>query len=332
MTARTVDRARLGSTGVEVTRLGIGTAPIGNMFTTVSDEDAEAMLRAAWELGVRYFDTAPLYGHGVSEIRLGAVLRTLPRAEMVVSTKVGRLLTPRTDRAGPTIFRDTPPLEPEFDFSADAVERSLDESLERLGLDRVDVALVHDPDDHLDEAIRSALPRLEKLRADGRVRAIGAGMNQSPALDRIVRECDVDCVLLAGRYTLLEQPALDDLLPRCETRGVSIIAGGVFNSGLLADPSPGATYDYDTAPDALIARARRLASACDRAGTSLASAALRFPLGHPAVACVVTGARSAAEVRQNAAWFDEPNDAAAWESLKSAGLLEARVPIPGDEE
>ncbi len=323
-------RTRLGSSAVEITRFALGTAPIGNMFTPVADEDAAAAIQAAWDLGVRYFDTAPLYGHGLSEARLGAALRTLPRDELVVSTKVGRLLVPRTGEGEPTIFRDVPPCEPVFDFSADGVERSLDESLERLGLDRVDVLLVHDPDDHLDQALAETLPRLARMRADGRVRAIGAGMNQSPALERIVRESDVDCVLLAGRYTLLEQHSLDDLLPRCEERGVSVIAAGVFNSGLLADPRPGATYDYEAAPEDVIARARALAVACNEAGSSLRAAALQFPLAHPAVACVLSGARTEAEVRENVALFEQRSGNEPWTSLARAGLIDSRAPLPGE--
>lgn len=329
MSIHVSDRVRLGSSRVEVTRLGLGTAPIGNMFVQVTDDDAADAIRSAWELGVRYFDTAPLYGHGLSEARLGAVLRTLPRDELVVSTKVGRLLEPRVGAGEPTIFQDTPPYEPVFDFGADAVERSLEASLDRMGLDRVDVVLVHDPDDHLDQALRETLPRLEQLRADGRVSAIGAGMNQSPALERIVRETDVDCVLLAGRYTLLEQAALDDLLPACVERGVSVIAGGVFNSGLLADPRPGATYDYDAAPPELLERARQLGVACEAEGVSLRSAALRFPLGHPAVACVLSGARAGAEIRENAALFEEPHDGRVWERLRDAASLDPRAPLPG---
>lgn len=323
-------RTRLGSSHVEVTPFALGTAPIGNMFARVTDEDAEAAVRAAWDLGVRYFDTAPLYGHGLSEMRLGAVLRTLPRDEFVVSTKVGRLLVPRKGAGAPTIFADTPPLEPTFDFSGDGVERSLDESLERLGLDRVDILLVHDPDDHLDEAVRDAIPRMERMRADGRVGAIGAGMNQTAALSRIVRETDVDCVLLAGRYTILEQTALDDLLPQCENRGVSVIAAGVFNSGLLADPRTGATYDYAAAPENVIARAQRLAATCAGAGGSLRTAALQFPLAHESVACVLSGARTEAEVRENVARLGEAVAAEPWRALSDAGLIDPRAPLPGE--
>jgi len=311
-----------------VTRLGFGAAPIGNLFAPVADTDASAAIDAAWRRGLRLFDTAPLYGHGLSERRLGAALRAHPRDELVVATKVGRLLvpdpTPQDDG-----FVATPPFRPLFDFSHDATLRSHDESLARLGLDRVDVLHVHDPDDHADDALRGAFPALRRLRTEGVVRAIGAGMNQSALLARFVREADVDCVLLAGRYTLLDQSALAGLLPLCLQRGVSVIAGGVFNSGLLADPSPRATYDYHPAPPALVERARRLATVCARHRVDLKAAALRFPLAHPAVACVLTGARSATEMVENARLFATPIPLALWDDLRSEGLLGDDTPTPG---
>lgn len=322
-------RVPLGSSRVEVSQLGLGCAPIGNLYTAVSDDDAAEAIRTAWDLGIRYFDTAPQYGHGLAEMRLGSMLATLPRDEFVISTKVGRILVASTGAGSPTVFADAPPFEPVFDFSADGVERSVEESLGRLGLDRIDILLVHDPDDHLDEALHSALPRLARMRDDGRVGAIGAGMNQSAALERIVSESDVDCILVAGRYTLLEQAALDGLLPRCEQRGVSVIAAGVFNSGLLANPREGAPYDYAEAPESLVSRARLLASACEEAGTSLQSAALRFPLTHPSVACVLTGARNETEIRENVDHFREPGATAVWDHLKDRGLLDPRVPATG---
>lgn len=323
-------RVRLGSTSVEVTRLGFGAAPIGNLFTPVGDEDARSAIDTAWDAGVRFFDTAPLYGHGLSEERLGASLRARPRSDYAVATKVGRLLVP--DRAPPADgYVATPLFRPEFDFSHDATLRSLEASLERLGLDRVDVLHVHDPDDHAEEALRGAFPALRRLRDEGVIGAIGAGMNQSALLARFVREAGVDCVLLAGRYTLLEQPALSDLLPLCAERGVSVIAAGVFNSGLLADPRPGATYDYAPASASLVERARRLQSVCERHGVSLKSAALRFPLAHPAVASVLTGTRSAAEMAENARAFAAPIPLRLWDALRSEGLLPDGVPTPTAE-
>ena len=326
----TLRRARLGSSGVEVSRLGFGAAPIGNLFTRVADDDARAAVDAAWDAGVRFFDTAPLYGHGLSEQRLGAALRAHARDEYVLATKVGRLLTPAVvnDDDG---FVDTPPVGWTYDFSHDATRSSLDASLARLGLDRVDVLHVHDPDDHADAALAGAFPALRKLRDEGVLQAIGAGMNQSALLARFVREADLDCVLLAGRYTLLDQSGLDELLPLCTEHGTSVIAGGVFNSGLLADPSPRATYDYVPAPPELVERARRLASACARHGVDLKAAALRFPLAHPAVACVLTGARSAAEMAENARLFSQPIPLALWDDLRREGLLADHVPTPSSE-
>jgi D-threo-aldose 1-dehydrogenase len=291
---------RLGRSPVRVTELSFGGAAIGNLFTEVTDDDARAAVDAAWDGGIRAFDTAPHYGLGLSERRLGDALRHRPRAEYVISTKVGRLLEPAGTAAPPG--RDTEGFDVparyvrRFDFSADGVRRSIEASLERLGLDRVDVVLIHDPDDHGEQAIREAYPALERLRADGTVHAIGVGMNQPAMLTRFVTETDIDAVLVAGRYTLLDKSAGDELLPAAERRGVSVIAGGVFNSGLLADPGPGSTYDYHAAPGELIARATRLQETCARFGVPLRAAAARFPLTHPAVVSVLLGARTPAEV------------------------------------
>jgi D-threo-aldose 1-dehydrogenase len=290
---------RLGRSPVDVTELSFGGAAIGNLFTAVTDDEARAAVDAAWDGGIRTFDTAPHYGLGLSERRLGDALRHRPRDSYVVSTKVGRLLEP-ADGTGPA--RDTQGFDVpatqvrRFDFSADGVRRSLEASLGRLGLDRVDIALIHDPDDHGEQALRAAYPALEKLRAEGMVRAIGVGMNQTEMLTRFVTETDIDVVLEAGRYTLLDRSAADALLPAAQRRGVSVIAGGIFNSGLLANPQAGATYDYQAAPDSLIDRARRLEQACARFGVPLRAAAARFPLTHPAVASVLIGARNVAEI------------------------------------
>jgi D-threo-aldose 1-dehydrogenase len=298
---------RLGRSPVQVTELSFGGAAIGNLFTAVRDDDARAAVDAAWDGGIRAFDTAPHYGLGLSERRLGDALRHRPRDEYVLSTKVGRLLEPAgpaatagTGGTGPardTAGFDVPATQVRrFDFSADGVRRSLEASLGRLGLDRVDIALIHDPDDHGEQALREAYPALEKLRAEGVVRAIGVGMNQAEMLTRFVTETDIDVVLVAGRYTLLDRSAADSLLPAAQRRGVSVIAGGVFNSGLLVRPEAGATYDYQAAPDSLVVRARRLEQACARFGVPLRAAAARFPLTHPAVASVLIGARNAAEI------------------------------------
>jgi D-threo-aldose 1-dehydrogenase len=286
----------LGRRGPTVTGLGLGTAPIGNMFTGVRDEDAWATVDAAWEAGIRYFDTAPLYGHGASERRLGHALHARPRDEYVLSTKVGRVLDPAGAERVPTIFTDVGDLEPHFDYSRDAVLRSLEESLVRLRTDHVDVALVHDPDLHEDDALAQAFPTLLQLRDEGVVRAIGAGMNQHEMLGRFVDRVDLDCVLLAGRYSLLDRTG-GGLLETCQARGVGVILGGVFNTGVLVDPDAHRTYDYAPASPEVLARARRLRARCIAHGVTLGAAALQFALRHPAVSTVLVGARSPAEVR-----------------------------------
>ena len=315
----------LGRSGMAVTEISFGGAAIGNLFTAVTDEDARAAVDAAWDGGVRFFDTAPHYGLGLSERRLGAALGDRPRAEYVLSTKVGRLLEPAPS-TGPTAgggrdgegFDVSSGLVRRFDFSADGVRRSLEASLGRLGLDRVDIALIHDPDAHGEQALREAYPALARLRAEGVVRAIGVGMNQTEMLTRFVRETDIDVVLVAGRYTLLDQTAADTLLPAALERGVSVIAAGVFNSGVLAAPTPDATYDYAAAPGSLISRALRLQEICAQAGVPLRAAAARFPLAHPAVASVLIGARNAAEVTDaiTLRGLDIPPEL--WQSLATA--------------
>lgn len=321
------ERVPLGRTGLEVTRLGLGTAPLGGMYEAVSDEQGRATVDAAWAAGLRFFDTAPLYGHGMSERRLGEALAGRPRDEVVVATKVGRLL-----RAGAPpdpeqqIFVDAPRLQPVFDFSAEAAEASLRESLERLGLDRVDVLHIHDPDDHHDEALAGAYRALDRLRAAGRIRAVGAGMNQTAMLARFAREARFDCFLLAGRFTLLDQSGLDELLPLCQRAGIAVIAGGAFNSGVLADPRPGAHYNYRVAPPELVERALRLADVCDRHGVPLAAAAIQYPVRHPAVAAVVVGARSAAEVAEDVRLFRWEVPDALWADLRAAGLVRPDTP------
>jgi D-threo-aldose 1-dehydrogenase len=327
-----VPTAELGRGRLRVSRLALGTAPLGNLFAPVAEEDAEAAVRAALTAGLSFVDTAPHYGLGLAERRLGRLLRGLPRDGFVVSTKVGRLVRPLApgETADPEGFTDTPPAKRVWDFSRDGVRRSLEESLERLGLDRVDVALVHDPDDHEREAAEQAFPALAELRDQGVVRAIGAGMNQAEMLTRFVRDLDLDLdlVLVAGRYSLLDQRALDELLPACAARGTAVVVGGVFNSGLLADPRPGATFDYAPAAPELVDRAVRLAEVCARHGTPLRAAALAFPFGHPAVTSVLVGARSAAEVEDAVAGFRRPVPDALWADLVASGLLPEHVPTP----
>jgi D-threo-aldose 1-dehydrogenase len=315
---------------IELTPLSFGGAPLGNLFTPLPDSDARGAIDAAWERGIRYFDTAPHYGLGLSERRIGEALRARPREEYVLSTKIGRVLEPYDggdfDTEGGFAVKVT--ARRRWDFSRDGVHRSLTDSLERLGLDRVDIVFIHDCDDHREQAFTEAIPALIELRDQGVVRAIGAGMNQSAMLTDFVRETDVDVLLLAGRYTLLEQTALDDLLPACVERGVRIVAGGVFNSGLLAldEPPDDATYDYRQAPRELLQRARELAAVCARHGVPLPAAALAFPGRHPAVETVVVGARTAGEVERNADLFAQPIPDDLWAELKAEGLVRADAP------
>ncbi|MFI6059685.1 aldo/keto reductase [Streptomyces sp. NPDC051286] len=320
-------RNRLGTSAVEVTELSFGAAAIGNLFREVDPAQAAAAVDAAWDDGVRYFDTAPHYGLGLSERRLGAALRHRPRDSYVVSTKVGRLLDPlpadpiasydglSEGFAVPATHRRR------WDFSADGVRRSIEDSLERLGLDRIDIAYLHDPDDHAEAAFREAYPTLEKLRSEGVVAAIGAGMNQTAMLTRFLRDTDVDTVLCAGRYTLLDQSALAELLPEATARGRSVVVGGVFNSGLLADPRPGATYDYTAAPLTLLDRALRIKAVAEGHGVPLRAAALHYPLAHPAVATVLVGTRSPDEIRDAADLLSREIPDALWDELRAEGLL-----------
>jgi D-threo-aldose 1-dehydrogenase len=319
---------------VAVTRLGLGCASVGNLYAAMEDDTAAATLDAAWEAGIRYFDTAPHYGLGLSERRLGAALRGRPRAAYTVSTKIGRRLEDdpagagRRDDQGFDVPADRRRV---WDFTPDGVLRTLAGSLERLGLDRVDIVLVHDPDDHLADALKHAYPVLHDLRAQGVVGAIGVGTCRHDVAHTFVRETDLDVAMLAGRYTLLEQPALDEFLPDCLARGVSVLNAAVFNSGLLAvdRPAEGATYEYHPAPAEVLVRARRIAEACGRHGVSLPHAALAFAGAHPAVAAVVAGAAAPDEVRRNAALAaSPPPPAALWAELVAAGLLRPDAPAP----
>jgi D-threo-aldose 1-dehydrogenase len=313
-----------------VTRHSFGTGPLGNQFEALSDERATATIDAAWEVGIRAFDTAPHYGAGVAERRLGAALAGRDRDAFVVSTKVGRRLVPR--RPGhakqPAPFVEDPQIDRRWDFSRDGVLRSLEESLARLGLDAVDIVYLHDPDDHWIAAISEAYPTLHDLRADGVVGSIGAAMTQAPMLARFVQRTDMDRILLAGRYTLLEQSQSLALLDLCARRGVPVVAGGVLNSGILADPRPGAMYDYKPAAADLLRRAQNLEQVCRRFNVPLLAAALHFPLGHPAVESVVVGACSPAEVRRNAELLREPLPLELWHALQTEGWLSNDVPVP----
>jgi D-threo-aldose 1-dehydrogenase len=306
----------IGQTELRVTRLVFGGAPIGGMFAPVDDGAALATLDAAWAAGIRAFDTAPHYGVGLSEQRLGRFLAGRPRDQYVLCTKVGRLLVPSGgDVEGTDGFYGTPRLTRVRDYSRDGVLASLEDSLGRLGTDHIDIALIHDPDDYRTQALDEAYPALAGLHAEGVIGAVGLGMNQTEMLEWFLPRADLDCVLVAGRYTLLDTRAAASLLPECARRGVAVLAGGVFNSGVLADPRPGATYDYRPAPPELVDRARRIGAACARRGIPLGAAALRFTLRHPAVTAAVVGARRPEEIREDAGYLSASLPGALFDEL-----------------
>lgn len=312
--------------GLPLTELGMGAAQLGNLYRETTDEQAAGAVGAAWGAGIRYFDTAPHYGLGLSERRLGLLLATHPRDEYVVSTKVGRLLVDspelaeRTDDQGfavPAYSRRV------WDFSRDGILRSFEASLKRTGLDSIDIAYLHDPDDHLEQALGEGIQTLIELRDQGVVRAVGAGMNQSEALASLIRVADVDLVMLAGRYTLLEQSAADDLLPLALEHGVGVVIAGVYNTGLLSSPRPAADakYNYEAAPTELIARANAIADVCERHGVTLPEAALAFPLLHPAVISVVVGVRDERQMTSNVERYSATISPALWSDLRAASLV-----------
>ena len=329
------EKVAIGSTGVTVTRLGLGSTPFGNLLSEVSTKSAAEAIETAWDLGIRYYDTAPFYGYGLAEERIGAGLRSHDRAAFTLSSKVGRLVRPGKRTApdevqpnGAPYYYAKPDMMLVSDYSYDGAMRSIEESLIRLGQDRIDIAYIHDPDLHFDDAVNGACKALVELRDQGVVKAIGAGMNQWEMLGDFLDHVDFNIVLLAGRYSLLEQPALASFLPKCLETGCRIALGGVFNSGLLADPRGNATYNYQPAATELVDRALQIEAVCTRHNVPLKAAALQFPLGHPAIASVLIGVRSAAEVMENHANFRADIPADLWESLKSEGLLGMDCPVP----
>jgi D-threo-aldose 1-dehydrogenase len=315
---------------------------LGNMGRALGEAEAEAVVEQAWALGQRYFDTAPLYGHGLSEQRMGRVLKTRPRADYLLSTKVGRVLEPcPPGEEASGVYVATPPLKVRFDYSYDGVMRSYGASLERLGVDRVDILYVHDVDamTHGSRAASEARIRelidqggwraLDQLRAAGDVAAIGAGVNEWEPCARLLELADPDLFLLAGRYTLLEQAALETLLPECERRGAGVVIGGPFNSGVLAvGPKPGAMYNYAPAPEHILERVAAIAAVCAEFDVPLPKAALQFPLAHPAVVSVIPGGQTPAEVARNAELLHDPVPLALWPALKREGLMRPDAPVP----
>ena len=335
------DRRVLGRTGLEVTIMGFGGAPLGNMYQAFSDAQARATVGACYDAGIRYFDTAPLYGFGLSEHRLGEALRGKGREELVLSTKVGRLLEPGDPATlDHGQFKEALPFAQVYDYSYDGVMRSLEDSLQRLGTWRIDILLVHDLDvwTHGSEEARRA--RVEEfmaggyramieLREQGALKAIGAGVNETAACQDLAERGDFDCFLLAGRYTLLEQAPLDAFLPLCEQRNIALIIGGAYNTGILATGAvPGAYFQYAPAPPEIMERVRQIEVICTRYRVRLPTAALQFPLGHPAVATVIPGTRAPDEVAQNIEIFEPDIPADFWAELKHEGLLRADAPTP----
>jgi D-threo-aldose 1-dehydrogenase len=311
----------IGRTNVMVTSLGFGGAPIGNLYRATSDDDADEAVRVAWDDGVRYFDTAPHYGLGLSERRLGRALAAKVRGEFVLSTKVGRLLTPNPHPVGSDLetgaFDVPDDLTRTLDYSPDGVKKSIEESLRRLGTDYVDIVYVHDPDDHVDQAIRETFPALVKLRDEGLVRAIGAGMNYWQPLLKFVQTSDIDVVMLAGRWTLLDRTGAP-LLQACEERGVAVVSAAPFNSGILsrAKPQSDAHFDYQGVSAQLFARAQALAATCDSFGVELPAAAINFPLREKSVVSVVAGFRSAAQIRDGVRWMTDAIPEGLWKALE----------------
>ncbi|WP_343082307.1 aldo/keto reductase [Ostreiculturibacter nitratireducens] len=333
---------RLGNGGLTFTELGLGTAPLANLYRAIGDAEAEAVMDLAWEGGVRYFDTAPLYGLGLAETRLNRFLRGKPRDEFVLSTKIGRILKATTPekRDGFGKWFDVPARKEVYDYSHDAVMRSLEFSLERLGVDRVDILYAHDLDifNHgtqealdarLKEFMEGGYLALEKLRDQGVIRAFGGGINEWQPCQWLAERGDFDLFLLAGRYTLLEQVALETFLPLCEAKGIGIVIGGPYNSGILATGArPGAMFNYDTAPADVMARVARIEAVCERHGVRMVDAAFRFPLGHKAVVSVIPGGQGVAEMQSNFAAARAKIPAALWEDLRAEGLLRTDAPVP----
>ncbi len=339
MKTRTL-KTRLGRQ-ITFSELGFGSAPLGNMMRVLSEEDCRATVQAALDSGVSYFDTAPQYGHGLSEMRLGAVLSQQPRDGFLLSTKIGRLLKPcAADEVDSGIFMDVPAVNIEFDYSYDGVMQSLEDSHRRLGMEQIDIVYIHDVDrfthgsaeaseQRIQEVMAGGYRALDELRQAGTVRAIGAGVNNWETCQRLTELGQFDCFLLAGRYTLLEQAALDSFLPICQRDGIGIVLGGPYNSGILATgPVAGAKYNYQDAPPHILDRVKSIETLCRSHGVALADAALRFPLCHPAVVSVIPGGQNVDEVVRNRKMMDRQIPPSLWSDLKTEGLLHADAPVP----
>ncbi len=335
-----IETRRIGRTAIEVTTFGAGGFSIGNLWEAIADDAARGAMDAAYDAGIRYFDTAPEYGYGLSERRIGDALRARPRDDYVLSTKVGLLLKPRAGALpADDMFVDPLPFETVYDYSYDGTMRSFEDSLQRLGLSRIDIALIHNLDAHVhgEEALPAhfktamggAYKALDQLRSAGTISAIGLGVNRWDVCEAALEEGDFDCFLLAGRYTLLVQTSLDSFLPKCVGRGVSIILGAPFNTGILVrPPSRKPTFNDMAAPPDMIDRVKRIREVCERHSVPVAAAALQFPMAHPAVATVIPGIRSSAELAENLAFAALPIPDDLWRELKSEALLHAEAPTP----
>ena len=333
------EKRSFGRTDLDVTAFAFGTAPIGNIFQPIGEDEATRMIATAWDAGVRFFDTAPMYGHGLAELRTGHNLRAKNRDDFVLASKVGRVLKPAPRASidfGPWV--DAAPFSSHFDYSYDGTLRAFDDSLQRLALERMDICFIHDIDVYthgadqprvFEEAMDGCWRALERLRAEGLVKAIGVGVNEWEVCHAALKRHDFDCFLLAGRYTLLEQTALDEFLPLCQERGASVVVGGGFNSGILATgATPGAKYNYAPAPPAILARVARIEAVCREFHVPLPAAALQFVVAHPAIASFTAGTRTVQQLRQNLDWFSALIPAAFWAQLKRQGLLREDAPVP----
>ena len=315
-------QVEFGRAGLTVSALGVGCAPLGGLFSSVKDADVDELIATALDIGVTYFDTAPFYGHGSSERRIGKGLRKVPRADFRLSSKVGRVLEPG-ESTEPNEYVDLDPFTPVFDYTPSGIRRSFESSLERLGLDSIDILYIHDPDDYLDQAIDEAYPELDKMRSEGLVSSIGVGTNLAEIGTRFVRETDIDVALVAGRFTVLDQVALDEFLPEAHRRNVSVLGAGVFNSGVLVNPVEGATYNYAPASAEILDKTRAIHDVVRSHNVPIEAVGLQFPLRHPATKAVLTGVRTAQELLTNVAAFDAEIPNSLWSELEDKGLIRA---------